>query len=92
MIDNHDDINSARNHHNLKHYGKSNNDICSIVTEINENSDGNRNHNASNLRRISSDDLSDLAKIMDDPNDMDEDGDNFPNESVAIIWLVYQGT
>ncbi|TMW41702.1 hypothetical protein DOY81_013218, partial [Sarcophaga bullata] len=71
---------SLASYRRAKNKSKSNNDICSIVTEINENSDGNRNHNASNLRRISSDDLSDLAEIMDDPNDMDEDGDNFPND------------
>ena len=71
---------SLASYRRAKNKSKSNNDICSIVNEINDNSDGNRNHNASNLRRISSDDLSDLAEIMDDANDIDEDADNFPND------------
>lgn len=51
---------------------KSNSDICSIANDIGCPANGGAD-NVGNLRRSSSDDLSDLAEIMDDAIDQDDD-------------------
>lgn len=71
---------SLASYRRAKSKSKSNTDICSIANDINGNS-VNGNDGATNLRRISSDDLSDLAEIMDDPNDLDDDGNDFANDA-----------
>lgn len=68
---------SLTSYRRSKMKSKSNNDIChSIVTESGANGEPNSG-STSNLRRISSDDLSDLAEMMESSNALD-DGDNSP--------------
>ncbi|XP_065363149.1 uncharacterized protein LOC135956545 [Calliphora vicina] len=69
---------SLASYRRAKNKSKSNNDICSIANDI-SGSSGSVNDHGTNLRRISSDDLSDLAEIMDDPNDLDDD--DFANDA-----------